>query len=125
CYTAPSFEEALAARDKLKPGEAIYVKSGHAVTAHSVSFYAQDSEQAGLLARQQEIENLEKQLRAQSLIAEETRTALVRAEAAYSDASQRLVSARREAAEMQAKAHELQVEAVRLTQLAEQTRARS
>jgi chromosome segregation protein len=124
-YTAASFEEALAARDKLGAGEVIYVKSGHAVTRHSVSFYAQDSEQAGLLARQQEIENLEKQSRAQSLIAEEARAALVRAEAAYSDASQRLVTARRDAAETQAKAHELQVETLRLTQLAEQTRARS
>src|SRR3954468_23597028 len=47
-YTAQSFEDALAARDKLRPGEVIYVKSGHAVSAHSVSFYAQDSEQAGL-----------------------------------------------------------------------------
>lgn len=125
CYTAATLEEALAARDKLQPGEAIYVKSGHAVTAHSVSFYAQDSEQAGLLARQQEIENLEKQLRAQALIAEEARTALVRAEAAYGDASQRLTGARREAAETQSRAHELQVETLRLTQLAEQTRARS
>ena len=101
------------------------MQSGHAVTAHSVSFYAQDSEQAGLLARQQEIENLEKQLRAQALIAEEARSALVRAEAAYTDASQRLVSARREAAETQTRAHELQVETLRLAQLAEQTRARS
>jgi chromosome segregation protein len=125
CFTAPSFEEALAGRDRLQPGEVIYVKTGHAVTAHSVSFYAQDSEQAGLLARAQEIENLEKQLRAQALIAEEARSALVRAEAAYSDASQRLVSVRREAAESQSRAHELQVETLRLTQLAEQTRARS
>ncbi|MES2939176.1 MAG: chromosome segregation protein SMC [Pseudomonadota bacterium] len=125
CYTAASFEDALAARDKLKPGEAIYVKSGHAVTAHGASFYAQDSEQAGLLARQQEIENLEKQLRAQSLISEESRGALVRAEAAYTDASQRLVAARREAAETQGRMHETQVETLRLTQLAEQTRARS
>lgn len=125
CYTAAGFEEALAARDKLQPGEAIYVKTGHCVTAHSVSFYAQDSEQAGLLARQQEIENLEKQLRAQALISEEARSALVRAEAAYTDASQRLVSARREAQETQSRAHELQVETLRLTQLAEQTRARS
>ncbi len=124
CYTAQSFEDALAARDKLHAGEVIYVKSGHAVTAHSVSFYAQDSEQAGLLARQQEIENLEKQLRAQALIAEEARSALIRAEAAYTDASQRLVSARREAADTQDRAHELQVETLRLTQLAEQTRAR-
>ncbi|CAN6484111.1 unnamed protein product [Victoria cruziana] len=125
CYTASSFEDALAQRNQLQPGETIYVKSGHAVSLHSVSFYAQDSEQAGLLARAQEIENLEKQLRAQSLISEEARSALVRAEAAYADASQRLVTARREASEIQSRAHELQVETLRLTQLAEQTRARS
>ncbi|WP_332815759.1 chromosome segregation protein SMC [Ramlibacter sp.] len=124
CYTAASFEEALAARDKLKPGEVVYVSTGHCVGPHSVSFYAQDSERAGLLARQQEIENLGKQLRAQALITEESRSALVRAEAAYTDASQRLVSARREAQETRDRAHELQVETLRLTQLAEQTRAR-
>ncbi|MET3177196.1 UNVERIFIED_ORG: chromosome segregation protein [Variovorax guangxiensis] len=125
CYTATSFEEALAQRGSLQPGEVIYVQSGHAVSAHSVNFYAPDSEQAGLLARQQEMENLERQLRAQTLITEEARTALVRAEAAYADAASRLVTARREAAETQSRAHELQVETLRMTQLAEQTRARS
>jgi chromosome segregation protein len=125
CYTAQSLDDALAARDKLQPGEVIYVKAGHCVSAHSVSFFAQDSEQAGLLARAQEIENLEKQLKAQALINEETRNAMARAEAAYNDASQRLISARREAAESTSRAHELQVETLRLTQLAEQTRARS
>jgi chromosome segregation protein len=125
CYTASNFEDALAQRDKLQPGESIYLKSGHVVTAHSVSFYAQDSEQAGLLARAQEIENLEKELRAQAMIADEARTALVRAEAAYADASQRLVSVRREAAESQTQAHALQVEVLRLSQLAEQARMRS
>ncbi|MBO9647178.1 MAG: chromosome segregation protein SMC [Variovorax sp.] len=125
CFTAQTLEEALAQREQLKGGQVIYVKSGHAVTAHSVSFYAQDSEQAGLLARQQEMENLERQLRAQTLIAEESRTALARAESAYADAAQRLVTARREAADTQSRAHELQVETLRLTQLAEQTRARS
>jgi chromosome segregation protein len=125
CYTATSFEDALATRSQLQPGEAIFVKSGHTVTAHSVSFYAQDSEQAGLLARAQEIENLDKSARAQALISEEARSALVRAEAAFTDASQRLVTARREATESQSRAHELQVETLRLTQLAEQTRARS
>ncbi|MBN8748836.1 MAG: chromosome segregation protein SMC [Variovorax sp.] len=125
CHTAESLEEAMAHRERIAPGEAIYVRSGHAVTAHSVSFYAQDSEQAGLLARQQEMENLERQLRAQGLIADEARTALVRAEAAYADAASRLVTVRREAAETQSRAHELQVETLRLSQLAEQTRARS
>jgi chromosome segregation protein len=125
CYTASSFEDALAQRDKLQAGESIYVKSGHVVSAHSVSFYAQDSEQAGLLARAQEIENLEKQLRAQQLIADESRVALARAESAYAESAQRLVGVRREATETQSRAHELQVETLRLSQLLEQTRARS
>jgi len=125
CLTAATLEEALAQRSHLQAGEVIFVPGGHAVTAHSLSFYAPDSEQAGLLARAQEIEHLEKAVRAQVLMAEQARTALVRAEAAYADASQRLVSARREAAEARTRAHELQVEALRLAQLAEQTRARS
>ncbi|WP_066160348.1 chromosome segregation protein SMC [Hydrogenophaga pseudoflava] len=125
CWTAASLDEAMALRSQLQAGEALYVPAGHVVTAHSVSFYAPDSEQAGLLARAQEIENLDKQLKAQVLIAEQARAALVRAEAAYTDASQRLVAARREGAETRTRAHELQVEMLRLTQLAEQTRARS
>ena len=125
CYTATSLEDALAARDKLHAGEMIFVQGGHAVGHHSVSFYAPDSEQAGLLARAQEIENLDKQLRAQSMMSEEARIALSRVEAAYQDAAQRLVATRREAAEGQSRVHEMQVEVLRLSQLAEQTRARS
>jgi len=125
CYTAPTLDEALTRRASLQPGETIYVPTGHAVTAHSVSFYAQDSEQSGLLARAQEIEHLEKELRAQTMIHEESRMALARAESAYADASQRLVTARREASEAKQSAHELQVESLRLSQLAEQARART
>lgn len=125
CYTAQTLDEALNYRAKLKAGETIYVPTGHAVTAHSVSFFAQDSEQSGLLARAQEIEHLEKELRAQALISEEARSALVKAETAYADASQRLVSARREATQAKQSAHELQVDMLRLTQQAEQARART
>ncbi len=125
CHTAPSLDEALAWRSQLQHGEVLFVQAGHAITAHSVSFYAQDSEQAGLLARAQEIENLDKQLRAQSLIAEESRGALVKAEAAYADAAQRLIGVRQEASAAQASAHGLQVETLRLSQLAEQMREQS
>ncbi|MDD2882352.1 MAG: chromosome segregation protein SMC [Rhodoferax sp.] len=124
-FTAASLEDALACRDQLQMGDLIYVKTGHAVGRYSVSFYAQDSEQAGLLARAQEIENLQKQQRAQVLITDESRARLVRAEAAYAEVSQRLVTARREAADLQNRSHELQVETLRLTQLADQARSRS
>ncbi len=125
CFTAPTLDDALAKRSSLQPGQVMYVPTGHAISAHSVSFYAQDSAQSGLLARAQEIENLDKSTKAQALISDEARHALVRAEAAYSDASQRLVSIRNDAAAAQTNAHALQVETLRLSQLAEQTRARS
>jgi chromosome segregation protein len=123
-YTAADIDQALAARGKLTHGEVIMTRAGHAVSQYAVAFYAPDSEQAGMLARAQEIENLERQQRAQALIAEEAKSASVRAEAAYTDASQRLVTARREAAEAQTRAHQLQVELLRLTQQAEQTSTR-
>ncbi len=123
-YTAANIDEALAARGKLTHGEVIMTREGHAVSPFAVAFYAPDSEQAGMLARAQEIEHLDRQLRAQMLISEESRSALVRAEAAYTDTTQRLLTARRAATEAQTRAHQLQVELLQLSQLAEQTGAR-
>jgi len=123
-YTAASLEEALANRSKLAHGEVILTKAGHSVSQFAVTFYAPDSEQAGMLARAQEIENLDKQVRAQAMLADEARAGLIRAEAAYSDASQRLATTRRQASEVQQRTHQLQVEVLRLTQQAQQTNAR-
>ena len=125
CHTAPTLDDALTARHTLPNGGVIYTPDGHAVTQHSVSFYAPDSEQAGLLGRAQEIDNLGLALRAQTLMDDEAKSALVRAEAAYQDAAQCLATARRASAEAQSRAHALQVETLRLTQRSEQARARS
>jgi chromosome segregation protein len=123
-YTASNLEEALAARSKLTHGEVIMTRGGHAVSQFAVSFYAPDSEQAGMLARAQEIENLDKQVRAQSLLAEDARSALIRAEVAYTEASQRLATVRRDTSEAQQRTHQWQVEVLRLSQQAEQTNTR-
>jgi chromosome segregation protein len=124
-YTAASLDEALAQRGQLTHGEVIMTREGHAVSPNAVAFYAPDSEQAGLLARAQEIEGLDRQLRAQALISEDARSALVRVEAACTEANLRLVTVRREAAEAQTRAHQWQVEMLRLAQQAEATQARS
>jgi chromosome segregation protein len=123
-YTAASIDEALANRAKLTHGEVIMTREGHAVSQFSVAFYAPDSEQAGMLARAQEIENLERESRAQKLIVDEARSALVRAEAAATDAAERATRARRDAADAQTRAHQLQVELLRLAQQAEQSNTR-
>ncbi len=124
CYTAPDFAQAMAARDRLQPGDTVYLPDGHAVGPHSVGFYAQDSEQAGLLARAQEIGDLERQAKAQALLGADARAGLLRAEAALSAAQQQLATARRDATAIRAQAHALQVEALRVSQQAEQARGR-
>ena len=123
-YTAESLNDALASRSKLTHGEVIMTRDGHAVSQFAVSFYAPDSEQAGMLQRAQEIESLDRQWRAQTLISDEAKSALIRCEAAYTEAASRLATARREAQETQARAHQLQVDVLRLAQQAEQATQR-
>jgi len=125
CYCASSLDEALAQRGSLLPGETLFVAQGHGVGLHSVGFYAPDAEQAGLLARAQEIQNLEKEVRAQTLMAQESRAALTRAESTYAESARQLVTLRRQAQEVQERNHSLQVEVLRLAQLCEQVRSRS
>jgi chromosome segregation protein len=124
-FTCNSLEEALSLRAGLNPGEAIYIAAGHAITANSVSFYAPDNEQAGLLARAQDIENLDKELKAQKLIAEESKNNLVRLEVEYKNASQELTDIRLQVTQLQQKLHDTQVQTLKLSQQAEQTQQRS
>jgi chromosome segregation protein len=124
CYTAANLDEAMAARGQLQPGEQIFIAQGHSVGLHSVNFYAQDSEQSGLLARAQEIDNLEKQIRAQALMNEEARIHLSRSESAAAQSTQERTQKRVEATQTQAKAHDLKLEYLRLQQQADQAKAR-
>ena len=123
-YTAPNLDAALAAREQLEHGEVIMTREGHAVGSFSVAFYAPDSEAAGLLARAQEIENLERAVRAQQLLAEQARAEVAATEAGHADTAARLAAGRRQAGEAQGAAHAAEVELLRLTQAAEQATAR-
>jgi chromosome segregation protein len=124
-YTANDLAQALAARATLPAGAALVVKAGHLVDAHSVRFYAPDSEQAGLLARQQEIENLQREIKAQQLIADQARAAAAQAESAWQQASQAVGPARTRVAEITRRVHDIQLEHSRLQQQAEQSGERT
>ncbi len=87
CFAADSLESALAQRASLPPGGQFVVADGHVVGRQSVGMYAADSEQEGVLARRHEIENLQRGLRAQDLLADEARSAVARIE---SGAAERL-----------------------------------
>ena len=89
-YAADDTVTAFAERSRLPLGASFVTRQGHVIGKTGVRFYASDSEQDGMLARQQEIESITKQLRAQQMLADEARSRSVRAEAALSQATQRL-----------------------------------
>ena len=124
-FVADDPVQALSARDQLPPGSCFVLKSGHQIDRHSVRFYAPDSEQSGMLARQQEIENLQRQIKAQQLISDEGRSASVRAEAAYHQLAQQLGQSRQRASELTQRVHALQLEYNKLAQQLAQADARS
>ncbi|VVE26259.1 Chromosome partition protein Smc [Pandoraea eparura] len=124
-FVADDLAQAMVARAQLPEGASLVVKAGHQVTRVGVQLYAADSEQAGLLARQQEIENLGKQLRAQVLLSDEAKAAAVRAEAGYSQAAQSLTEVRGRAERATQRVHALQMDVLKLTQAHERFNARS
>ncbi|WP_428852980.1 chromosome segregation protein SMC [Imbroritus primus] len=124
-FIANDMPSALSARSNLPEGGMFVVAQGHLIGRASVQLYAADSEQAGMLARAQEIDNLQKQVRAQLLLSDEAKAAAVRAEAAYTQASQSLSEARVRAEQATRRVHALQMEVLKLSQAMERYAARS
>ncbi len=124
-YVASDVATAFMERSKLPAGASFITKQGHLVSASSVRFYAADSEQDGVLARQQEIENIAKQARAQHLLADEGKTRAVRAEAVFSQASQTLQELRGRVSTLTQTVHSLQIEYMKLAEVQERFNQRS
>lgn len=121
-------EDAAAAfvdRAKLPVGGYFVTRQGHVIGKTSVRFYASDSEQDGMLARQQEIENITKQLRAQQMLADEAKSRTVRADAALSQAMQRLQELRQRVATLTQTVHSLQIDVMKLSEVQERFNQRS
>lgn len=116
-YHAEDAAEAFAERARLPAGGYFVTRQGHVVTQNSVRFYAADSEQDGMLGRQQEIENITKQLRAQQMLADEARARSVRAEAALSEHTRRLTEYRAKLQSLQQSVHTLQLDVVKLSEI--------
>ena len=119
-YIASSLEDALHRREKLPAGGAFVTQQGHLVSRVGVQLYAADSEQAGMLARAQEMESLEKQLRAQQLMQSELQSELDQCVANYQAAHQAAEQARIAAEQSVQEAHGFEVERMQLTQAEEQ-----
>ncbi|WP_081768824.1 chromosome segregation protein SMC [Herbaspirillum sp. RV1423] len=124
-FIADDTASAFVERSKLPAGAIFVTRQGHVVSQSSVRFYASDSEQDGMLARQQEIENITKQQRAQYMLAEEAKSRAVRADAAMTNATQRLQELRQRVAGLTQAVHGLQIEVMKLSEVQERFNQRS
>lgn len=119
-YVVEGMDEALVKRAQLPEGARFVVKQGHLLDAFGLYFYAADSEQAGMLARQQEIENLQREIRAERLISEQHSSTLQQAELQYQQSSQAMVPARQRVSEITRFLHAHQLAYSQLKQQIEQ-----
>ncbi|HVL55099.1 MAG TPA: chromosome segregation protein SMC, partial [Burkholderiaceae bacterium] len=116
CFVADSVEQALARRAELPAGAKFVVPQGHCVSRHAVQFFALESEQEGVLVRQHELENLNREHRALELLADDARTQSARIEAAAAERMSRLTQEREALAQAARRVSSLRVDAERLAQ---------
>ncbi|MEW5879875.1 MAG: chromosome segregation protein SMC [Pseudomonadota bacterium] len=124
-FVADDVGQALARRTELPPGGQFVTRAGHRISRYSVRFYAQDDRKAGLLARRQEIENLERELRAQKLMVEQAGAAFTRCEALLRSAQEQVDAERKSGERLRSQLHAAQLEAVKLGELIDRVRHRA
>ncbi|MHB0921886.1 MAG: chromosome segregation protein SMC [Thiomonas delicata] len=124
-FTADSLAQAMQRHGELPAGAMLVTREGHAVARHSVSLYAADSEQAGMLARQQEIENLERQAKAQQLLADDARNGALQAEALWTQTQEQAAAEGRRLQALTQQFHGVQVEWLKLQQQDQESAARA
>ena len=119
--SAPSASD----RQALSPGVILVSRQGHQFSRSAVSFHAPDPSDSGILARQREIEDLSAQLSQREETLRQVRSEQRVVEAALGGHNQRLATLRQEAAALKQRAHEQQMESLKLSQGLERFQERS
>ncbi|HEX2831182.1 MAG TPA: chromosome segregation protein SMC [Burkholderiales bacterium] len=107
-------EGTLALRSRLPAGAVLVTREGHVYTRHSVSFHAPDSELHGVLSRQREIEDLERELDREREAQSAAQDDVGIAEGAIEQHRSEVAELRESATEAQSRHHAMQMEAVRM-----------
>ncbi len=124
-YCADSLQAALAQRGELPAGGVWVTAEGHRVDAVSVQLYAPETLEDNALARQQELESLTLQLKAEQLQAGEAQANLQRCQAALQQASSDKDRFSREIAQFIQGTHRREMEVLQLQQAVQQFEVRS
>ncbi len=117
-FTVPSLAEALARRANLAPGTVLVTPGGDLVSRLSVTFFAPDKSEHGLLERQREIEALTADIARGEIEHAAAQEKVAELDEALEEKQVAVQEARRYVADRQQKVHALQMEVSRLTQAA-------
>ncbi|MCC7080140.1 MAG: chromosome segregation protein SMC [Burkholderiales bacterium] len=123
-YVAESAEVALELRHQAPAGALLVTREGHVFTRHSVSFHAPDNELHGVLSRQREIDDIGVQVESEQAVLNDRRRSADEREQALSALRNRIASLRFEIDSSQERAHELELEILRLSEQADRTTQR-
>jgi chromosome segregation protein len=113
------------ARAALPAGGVLVSREGHQFTRHTVSFHAPDAEDAGILARQAELEALETRLTGMASRLAEAQKHLDDLEAQVTERNAALEEARAEIGARQKAQHDAEIERLKAVQAQERYRERS
>jgi chromosome segregation protein len=112
-------------RRALPVGVVLVNREGHQFTRHTVSFHAPDAADAGMLARQAQIEELEERCRGLERRQSAAQAALQEAEVGAADRGAALEDARQQIARQEKARHDALIEHLKLAQAEERYRERS
>ena len=121
---APDLAGALARRENLSGSACCVTPGGDIVSCQSVTLFAPDAAEHGLLERQREIEELGGLIAQREDRVEQEQARLVEIETRMEDAQNALQVARKELNDLQEQAHAIQVETLKLSQALDRFRER-
>ena len=120
--TAETLADALAVRADLPPGAVIVTRGGDLVSAASVTFFAPDQGEHGLLERQREIETLGEGIAVAEEKADAIREQLVMFDEQVEDKQAEMGEIRQYVADRQQRVHAVQMDVLKLSQAIERHR---
>jgi chromosome segregation protein len=123
-FTAPDLSAALARRESLSSVSCCVTPGGDVVCRQSVTLFAPDAAEHGLLERQREIEELGGLIAQREDRVEQEQARLAEIEACMEDARNALQESRKYLDDLQEQAHAIQVETLKLAQALDRFRER-
>ncbi|MGB7500770.1 MAG: chromosome segregation protein SMC, partial [Azonexus sp.] len=121
-FAAESLDAALARRAELPPGAVLVTAGGDLLTRASITFFAPDQSEHGLLERQREIETLGEGIATYEEQAETVREQLIMLDEQFADKQDEIGETRQYVTDRQQRVHAVQLEVLKLAQVLERYR---